>query len=173
MKDQKTIILFLLKFVGLYLVLNTIYGLWISHYAPLADPLTTFVAHQTAALVSLTEDNLTVGVGVNSSNVPIQQNGKTVVSVFEGCNSLNVMIVFVSFIAAFTGTLKKTILFGLAGIVLIYIGNSFRVSLLFYISRYYPDNLYFFHKYLFTGLLYVLVFFLWYFWVKKVWPNNP
>ncbi|HMJ67979.1 MAG TPA: exosortase family protein XrtF [Cyclobacteriaceae bacterium] len=173
MKEQKAILFFLLKFIGLYLVLNTIYGLWISEHDPLPDPLTRIVAHQAAAMVSLTEDNITIGVGVRSGNVPIQQNGKTIVSVFEGCNGLNVMIVFVSFIAAFTGTWKKTLLFGLAGIALIYISNLFRVSLLFYISKYYPNNLYFFHKYLFTALLYVLVFFLWYFWVKKIWPKKP
>jgi exosortase family protein XrtF len=173
MKEQKTILFFLVKFIGLYLVLNTVYGFWISSYSPLPDPITKIVTHQTAALVSLTEDNISVGVGVNSSNVPIRQNDKTVVSVFEGCNSLNVMIVFISFIGAFTGTWKKTILFGLAGLVLIYLFNLLRVGLLFYIAKYYPDNLYFFHKYLFTGILYALVFFFWYLWVKKVWPAKP
>ena len=172
MKDQKAILFFLLKFIGLYIVLNTVYGLWIEHYAPLPDPVTKGVTHHTAALLSLAHENVTIGEALNSPNVPLRQNGQTVVSVFEGCNSLNVMIVFVSFILAFTGTIKKTVVFGVAGIVLIYIFNLFRVGLLFYIAKYWPDNLYFFHKYLFTGLLYAMVFLLWYFWVTRIWPKK-
>ncbi|HZY79666.1 MAG TPA: exosortase family protein XrtF [Cyclobacteriaceae bacterium] len=172
MQSQKAIILFLVKFIGLYIILNTIYGFWIDHYSPLPDPVTKVVTNQTVALISLTEDNVVVGEAVASPNVPIRQDGKTVVSVFEGCNSLNVMFVFLAFIVAFTGSAKKTVVFGVAGLVIIYMVNLIRVGLLFYIARYYPGNLYFFHKYLFTALLYVLVFILWYFWVTKIWPNK-
>lgn len=173
MKEQKAILFFLLKFIGLYLVLNTVYGFWISSYDPLPDPFTVTVTHQSIALISLTEDNITVGERANTPSVPILQEGRSIVSVYEGCNSVNVMIVFVSFIVAYTSTLKKTLLFGLVGIVLIYVFNLFRVGILFFIAKYYPQNLYFFHKYLFTGLLYVMVFILWYFWVKKIWPKKP
>lgn len=162
----------MLKFVGLYIVLNTLYGLWISSYTPFPDPLTKVVTRNAAAMISVAQDNVSVGAAVNSPNVPIQQNGKTVVSVYEGCNSLNVMIVFLSFVISYTGTLKKTLLFGLFGIVLIYFANLGRVSLLYFIAKYYPHSLYFFHKYLFTGLLYVLVFVLWYFWVRRIWPKK-
>ena len=172
MKEQKPILLFLVKFVGFYLLLNTAYGFWIEYYTPSPDPLTRIVTVHSAALISLAEDNVEVGVRVNSPSVPLNQDGRSVVSVFEGCNSMNVMIVFVVFILAYTGTLKKTLLFGAAGIVVIYIFNLFRVGLLFFIAKYYPNNLYFFHKYLFTALLYVLVFFLWYLWVKKIWPKK-
>ena len=172
MKDQKAILFFILKFVGLYIVLNTLYGLWISSYTPFPDPVTRVVTHNSAAVISVAQDNISVGEAVNSPNVPIQQNGKTIVSVYEGCNSLNVMIVFVSFVIAYTGSLKKTLLFGLFGIVLIYLANLGRVSLLYFIAKYYPHSLYFFHKYLFTGLLYVLVFVLWYFWVRRIWPKK-
>jgi exosortase family protein XrtF len=172
MKEQKAILFFLLRFIGLYLVLNTAYGFWITRYEPLADPITKIVTHQTAALVSLTEEDIEVRDSLKNAYVPIYQNGKAVISVFEGCNSLNVMFVFLSFVIAFTGTWKNTLLFCLAGIVLIYIFNLGRVGSLFYIAKYYPDNLYFFHKYLFTGVIYALVFFLWYIWMKKIWPKK-
>lgn len=172
MKDQKTIIFFLLKFVGLYIVLNTAYGFWIASYEPMPDPTTTLVTHHSVSMISLTEKNVTVGVPVGNPNVPVIDNGTAIIQVFEGCNGINVMIVFLSFVIAFTGTLKKTVWFVVAGLVLIYIANLFRVSLLYFVAKYYPDNLYFFHKYLFTGLLYILVFVLWYFWVTKIWPKE-
>ena len=172
MKDQKAILFFLLKFVGLYIVLNTTYGFWISSYAPLPDPLTKIVTRQSVACISLTENNVVVGAVTNSPNVPVLKDGRAVVTVFEGCNGFNVMFVFLSFVIAYTGTLKKTVWFCMVGLTLIYIFNLFRVSLLYYIAEYYPNNLYFFHKYLFTGFLYGLVFLLWYFWVRKVWPTK-
>jgi exosortase family protein XrtF len=172
MKDQRAILFFLLKFIGFYIVVNTTYGLWINSYYPGPDPITEIVTHQSAFLISLTEDDLSVGEAINSANVPIVQGTQRIISVFEGCNGLNVMIVFVSFIVAYSGTWKKNVIFGLMGITLIYIANLFRVALLFFISKYYPDNLYFFHKYLFTGMLYILVFFLWYLWVKRIWPEK-
>ncbi|MEI9919973.1 MAG: exosortase family protein XrtF [Bacteroidota bacterium] len=172
MKDQKAILFFLLKFVALYVVLNTVYGLWVSSYAPLPDPITEIVTRQSVACISLTEKNVTIGSMTTSPNVPILKDGRVVVNVYEGCNSFNVMFVFLSFVIAYTGTLKKTVWFCAVGLTLIYIFNLFRVSLLYFIAEYYPNNLYFFHKYLFTGLLYGLVFMLWYFWVRKVWPTK-
>jgi exosortase family protein XrtF len=172
MKDQKAIIFFLLKFIGLYVILNTVYALWISHYEPLPDPLTEIVTHHSVSLISLTENNVVVGEAVNDPNVPVNNNGKTIIRVFEGCNGLNVMIVFVSFVVAFTGTFRKTLWFVVAGLLLIYLSNLARVSLLYFIAKYYPNNLYFYHKYLFTGLLYILVFVLWYFWVTRIWPKK-
>lgn len=171
MKDQKAIIFFLLKFVGLYIVLNTVYALWTSSYEPLPDPMTKLVTDNSVSLISLKEKNVTVGEPVNP-NVPVINNGTTVIEVFEGCNGINVMIVFLSFVIAFTGSLKKTFWFIVVGLALIYIANLFRVSLLYFVSKYYHDSLYFFHKYLFTGLLYILVFVLWYFWVTKIWPKK-
>lgn len=172
MKDQKAIFYFLLKFIGIYIVLNTLYGLWISSYGRSPDPFTRIVTIHTTGIIAIFEDKISVIDDTIAPNVLIKQDERAIVSVFEGCNSINVMIVFISFIVAFTGSLKKTALFGIAGFVLIYIVNLLRVGLLFYIAKYYPNNLYFFHKYLFTGLLYVLVFFLWYYWVKKIWPRT-
>lgn len=172
MKDQKTVILFLLKFIGLYIVLNTGYALWTSSYAPLPDPMTTLVTHNSVGLISLVENDVVVGEPLDNPNVPVLDNGTPVIQVFEGCNSINVMIVFVSFVIAFTGTLKKTLWFVAFGLILIYIANLLRVSLLYFVAKYYRDNLYFFHKYLFTGFLYILVFVLWYFWVTRIWPKK-
>ena len=172
MKDQKTIILFLLKFVGFYIVFNTVYALWTSSYKPMPDPMTTLVTHNSVLLISVAEKSVVVGEPVNNPNVPVIDNGTTIIEVFEGCNGLNVMIVFLSFVIAFTGTFKKTLWFAVLGLLLIYIANLFRVSLLYFVSKYYHDSLYFFHKYLFTGLLYILVFVLWYFWVTKIWPKK-
>ncbi len=172
MKDQKAVLVFLVKFVGLYLLLNTAYALWIARYEPTADPLTKLVTDQTVVILNWLETGVTVGESFRSAHVPILQDNKTIVSVFEGCNSVNVIIVFLSFIVAFAGSWPKTTLFVLAGAIVVYLGNLVRVVLLFFVAKYYPNNLYFFHKYLFTAVLYAVVFILWFIWVKKLWPSK-
>ncbi len=45
--------------------------------------------------------------------------------------------------------------------------NLARISLLFWVALYLPDLVYFVHKYLFTAILFVIVFVLWIVWVRK------
>src|SRR5690349_14558020 len=163
---QKVIIVFLVKFIGLYILLNTIYGFWVESYRPDADPLTRVVTVQSAALIRIFENDVTVR-NVPGQNIPVAQNDRIVIEVFEGCNGLNVMIVFLCFVVAFSGSAKRTIIFCLAGIIAIYLANLLRVSLLFFVSKYYREGLYFIHKYAFTGGLYALVFLMWYLWIQR------
>ena len=53
-------------------------------------------------------------------------HGKWVARIIEGCNALNVMILFVAFVVAFSGKWKSTLLFIVFGIVVISFVSSFR-----------------------------------------------
>jgi exosortase family protein XrtF len=164
---ERAIIFFLVKFIGFYLVLNTLYGFWFESFEPRADPLTHLVTRQSAWVISLFEPDIVTEPYTNSPEVSIKQREKVVINVFEGCNSINVMIVFLSFIVAFAGQWKDTLAFSAASLLLIYLLNLARVILLFFVAKYYPNSLYFFHKYLFTGGIYLVVFVLWYLWIQK------
>ena len=170
--ENKQAILFLLKFLSAYFILNVFYGLYIEHYYPLADPLTRLVSNNTVRFISLFSEGVSIFNNLNSANVGIQLNGKTIINIFEGCNSLNVMIVYASFIIAFTGGLKKTLIFLAGGVAIIYLVNIARVVLLYEVSLYFPDQVYFFHKFLFTAIIYLFVFVLWYFWIEQVRKNE-
>jgi len=100
-------------------------------------------------------------------NVSLQLSGQTVVNVYEGCNAINVSILFVAFLFAYIGTIKRTVIFALLGLIAIYIFNLLRVAGLFLVAKYFPDQLYLMHKFVFTGVIYAFVFFLWFLWVKK------
>jgi exosortase family protein XrtF len=93
-------------------------------------------------------------------------NGNYVSRIIEGCNSLSIIILFVSFIIAFSGSLKATVLFGLFGSVLIYFINILRIialSILYYKFPKYEEYL---HDLLFPAIIYGLIFILWITWVK-------
>ncbi|MBX2966870.1 MAG: exosortase family protein XrtF [Cyclobacteriaceae bacterium] len=171
--DNKPSILFLVKFVVLYFILNTLYGLYIEWYSPQADPLTWFVSNNTRWLLSIFHDQITISSSGLIEKIAIQRQGITVINMFEGCNSINVMIVFVVFIVAFSNQWYRSWKFILFGLVAIYVVNLARVAGLFWVSYYFPGSFYLFHKYLFTGLIYIGVFILWYYWIKKIRKHEP
>jgi exosortase family protein XrtF len=168
LKQNKAAIYFLLVFVALYLILNTIYGFFVEAYLPNPDPITISVSKQVVFALSWWDESVAYHVKEGTKNVGVSNNYRHVLNVFEGCNGLNVMIVFISFLIAYKGKIRMTFVFGLVGLVIIHVINLGRVALLYAVEIYLPRYLYFFHKYLFTGIIYAVVFFMWYVWAKSV-----
>jgi exosortase family protein XrtF len=168
LKEYKDALLFLGKYIALYIVLNTMYAWYVQHYSPNADPITKMVTHHSAAILHAFDDEVSLRVISGKSHVPITKNDETVIEVFEGCNSINVFIVFLSFIIAFQGSLKLFVQFLFGGMGIIYLINLLRIIALYVVALKFPDALYFFHKFFFTGIIYLIVFALWYLWTVKV-----
>src|SRR5687767_10650169 len=103
------------KFLLIYFIGNVIYGLWVESYGERPDAITKAATEQTAWCLEIfgyeaeTEDNLI------SPTVFILAEKLVVLSVFEGCNGINVMIVFVAFVVAFSGPLSAMAWFIPAG----------------------------------------------------------
>ena len=167
LKEFKPTILFLVKFVGIYIVANLLYGIYVTAYAPGPDPITSVTSQQTAVALgicgwpSTTEDN------EKKPTTLLIYEGKSVLAIYEGCNGINIMIIFVAFLFAFGPIGKPLLIFALAGIIIIHLMNLARISLLFWVTLYLPNLVYFVHKYLFTAILFVIVFVLWIVWVRK------
>lgn len=166
--QYKDSLLFIARFVGLYVFLNTIYGFFVEYYDPNPDPITSTVTEHVAKVLDLFHDKINTVPDATEPNIHLQLNGKNVVSVFEGCNSVNVMIVYIAFIVAFKGSLRATVKFSLIGLLFVYFINLLRVALLFEVAWFYPQHLYFFHKYLFTAVIYLIVFIIWFQWINRV-----
>lgn len=167
LNTYKPAIFFIVKFTGLFVLMNTLYGLFIERYHPTSDPLTESVSIQVGALLSVFHNGIDALPLDEKPYVTLLLDNRAIVQVYEGCNSVNVMIVYLSFIIAFSGRMVQTIIFIVLGCVAIYAINLLRVGLLFEIALNYPNYLYFFHKYLFTAFIYVVVFILWILWVKR------
>jgi len=167
-KEFKPTILFLVKFIGIYLVANLLYGFYVTAYEPAPDPATRVVSGQTAIALSacgwptITRDN------DRKPTTELVYDDNSVIAVYEGCNGLNVMIIFVAFLIAFGPLVKNLLWFIPLGIGILHGVNLARIGLLFWVSLYLPDFMYFTHKYFFTAILYVVVFVLWIAWVRKV-----
>jgi exosortase family protein XrtF len=166
--ENKTAIRFLLVFIGAYLLMNTGYGFFIQYYLPTSDPVTQWIAVQVAWILSFFDPTIKEYPSTFGEYIAIANGSENLIYVFEGCNGLNVLFVYVSFLLAFKGPWKIFFLFVLAGALGIHLLNLVRITSLYGVALYFPAQLYFFHKYLFTGIIYVIVFVFWFLWVKKV-----
>jgi exosortase family protein XrtF len=166
LKEFKPTILFLVKFVGLYVVMSILYGLYVEQARPQPDSATISVTNQTAGILR------TIGWTVITSDHPtkpttsIQYEGRGIVSVYEGCNGINVAIIFLCFLVAFGPMNKKLAGYAPLGVLIIHITNLGRILGLFYVVIYMPHAVYFTHKYLFTAVIYAVVFGLWLIWLR-------
>lgn len=179
-KDFKPTILFLVKFFAIYGIFSLAYGKYISHYDslenPKTDPITTLVAFSctnTSTVFGyqpliIQNDHLNTKSKSEQTFDSIWLSGKYAISIEEGCNGINIMILFVAFIIAFGGKMVNTLLFIPFGILFIHASNIARLMLLSLINvKFEGQSFHFFHKFGFTAIIYLSILFLWFLWVKK------
>ena len=167
LREFKPALVFLGKFLALYLIGNILYGLYVESYGDRPDAITSTVTSQTSAVLDVLGYQSSYQDVATQPKVALMDAGTIVLYVFEGCNGINVMIVFVAFLFAFGGRLKRFLIFLPIGLLVIHLFNLVRVAFLFYLAQTNSTQFYYYHKYLFTATLYAVVFILWYFWVAQ------
>ena len=166
----KSVIKFILTFLLVYGILTFVYKLYLDYsvgstYYP--DYLTNLVAKQSDALLQSFGYESQIEKHPDEPSMKLIINGKFVARVIEGCNSMSVIILFVSFIIAFAGKFKTTFFYILAGSVLIYIVNLLRIVILSVGLYHYPWRREELHAVIFPLIIYGMVFLLWMFWVNR------
>lgn len=154
----------------MYLLLSVSYKFYLdysvgSKYYP--DYVTELVARQTKELINILGYSAEIANHPNEPSIKIIINGKYIARAVEGCNSISVIILFISFMIAFAGRFKPTFLYLLAGSVLIYSVNLMRIVILSIGLYHYPWRREVMHTVIFPLIIYGLVFLLWMFWVNR------
>ena len=164
----KPFLIFVSIFFLTYIVLTILYKFYLSGYqSEDLDTMTVISGNTSEQLLKLF--NYDIIIQKNSQN-PWQDiilNGKYIARITEGCNAISVMILFVSFVMAFSGSFKKTSLFIILGIISIYILNVTRISLLIVLVYNFPQYTQFLHGTFFPLMIYGYVFILWIFWINR------
>lgn len=166
-KEFKPALFFLAKFIGIYVVGNVLYGLYIESYGDRVDPATEWVAHQTSGVLHLFGEDTNVASMPDTPTVGLNGRKESGLTFYEGCNGINVMIVFVSFMVAFSGPWRKLTVYILLGLISIHVANLIRLAMLFLVTLHWEHYFYYFHKYLFTAIIYSFVFGLWALWIWR------
>lgn len=130
------------------------------------DYVTHLVAKQAEHLITDLGYDVYIEPHPNEPSMKLMIHNKYVARIIEGCNSISVIILFVSFVIAFSGRLKQTFVFLLSGSVLIYVVNLFRIVILTIGLYHYPWRRELLHTVVFPAIIYGMVFFLWMIWVR-------
>lgn len=166
----KLVLKFVLTFLLVYVLLSVIYKFYLEFFED-----SKFYPDYVTHLVALQSKWILTGVGYTAEVLPhpdepsmkLILNNQYLGRVIEGCNAISVIILFISFIIAFSGEIKKTIFYLLFGSVLIYAVNLLRITSLTLGIYHYPQYADVFHEVIFPGVIYGMVFLLWFFWVNR------
>ncbi len=166
----KSVIKFILTFLLVYISFSVIYKLYLdasedSQFYP--DYMTHLVALQSESLLNTFGYDTQIVPHPEEASMKLIVNGKYLARIIEGCNSISVLILFISFIVAFSGKLKATFFYILSGSVLIYIVNLIRIVILSMGVYHYPEHGDILHTVVFPAIIYGMVFLLWIFWVNR------
>ena len=149
-----------------YLTLFVVYRFYIATTCnDCIDGITENVAFLTEKFSNLIGVKLLVVKNYMDFN--IIYNNKITATIIEGCNAISVIILFISFVIAFSGKLKQTVLFVLGGGLFIYVLNILRIVVLSVLMYHYPAQEHILHGVIFPLIIYGAVFILWVIWVNK------
>lgn len=172
MQNNKAIIFFLVKFFISYLIMVSLYSIYLNNVQKKQNiyscaPVTVTVAKQTTIMIELLGYEAETKQHQDELSLKILINGNYVSRVIEGCNSVSIIILFLAFIIAFSGSVKSTIIYGFVGSFLIYATNIFRIAVLSIGILEYPKYQEILHSLVFPAIIYGMVFLLWVIWVNK------
>ncbi|MBE9488833.1 MAG: exosortase family protein XrtF [Bacteroidetes bacterium] len=169
-KKYKSVIKFILTFLLVYSALSMSYKLYLDYSDGIKfypDYITNLVARQSRSLIETVGYKVEIVPHPNEASMKLIINDKYVARLIEGCNSISVIILFVSFIFAFSGKFKTTLFYMLFGCVLIYAVNLIRLVIITIGLYNYPWRREILHAVIFPLIIYGLVFLLWMFWVNR------
>lgn len=166
----KSVIKFILTFLIVYIFLSVAYKFYLdfsdgSKFYP--DYFTNSVAKQSQVLLQEIGYNAQVVPHPDEPSMKLIINNKYLARVIEGCNGISIIILYTSFIVAFSGKPKTTIIYVLAGSVLLYVVNLLRIVILTVGLYHYPWRKEALHTVIFPAIIYGMVFLLWMFWVNR------
>jgi exosortase/archaeosortase family protein len=175
LKAPRTIIVFFVKAAILFIIWKMLYMLWLRPQGILDAPLTTAIGTSTAGVLNLfaehsdfqpvrsfpvagPEEDAEAG-GV----VDIYRNGENTLRIASACNGLEIMVLYAGFLFCFPAASpsRRWTFLGI-GLALIFLFNIIRCALLVWIFLRYRQYLDFSHHFLFTFIVYICVFLLWY-----------
>ncbi|SFF69631.1 MULTISPECIES: exosortase family protein XrtF [Salegentibacter] len=165
----KSVLRFIFMFLGSYLVLTLIYNLYLEFFrSPIYFPdyITHLVAKQSEILISSFGYNAQILPHQSELSMKLIVNEVYLARIVEGCNAVSIIILFIAFVLSFFGRLKLTLLYLLAGSVIIYAMNIIRIGILAVGIYEYPQHTEFLHSIIFPLIIYGTVFLLWVIWVR-------
>lgn len=166
LKDFKPVLGILLRFIIMYLVLLFAYQFYLNSFqAAGLDPFSRMIADHVRHVQNFFGYSTQLYDDIKGEQVYFYVKNEYPTRMVEGCNAVSVMILFVAFVFAFFKG-KKTFVFALIGLVLLYIMNVLRIVGLNIVMLDYKQYGKISHDYIFPAVIYGTVVVLWLIWIK-------
>ena len=160
-QKHKQIIVFLLRALGIYLAWSLLYDGWLYEDKRVDALLVKHLISSSSALLQFTGYTVYTQVGLIGITEP------SVLVVSPSCDGLSLFVLFAGFIIAYPGKWKQKFIFIPIGLLIIDALNVLRIAALVLIVYKKPQWLEFNHSYTFTLIMYLIIFGLWMWWIKR------
>ena len=164
-KNKRAVILFFVRLFIIFTCWFVFYGLILGPKRTLDKPLTNFITNSVTHcinLVSAEENQITWEPDKFSNNRNyLIRGGEKVFGIWDVCNGIDLMIIYIAVLFLLPYPLKRKLIFSVSGIVVITLANIVRVFILYFIYFKQRSAFDFSHHYLFTILMYILIFYGW------------
>jgi len=169
-RKYKSVLRFILTFIGSYLILVAAYNLYLKlgvspEYYP--DIITHIVARQSEGLINAFGYAAIIEPDKAYPAMNLSIEGEALAYIVEGCNAISVILLFIAFMLAFFERWKRTLFFILMGSVIIYVMNILRIVVLAIGIYEYPEYSEMLHGTLFPAIIYGTVVLLWLIWIRS------
>jgi exosortase family protein XrtF len=166
LKDFKPVLSILLRFIIIYMVLLLAYQFFLNSFQKEGlDPFSRMIAEQVRHIQNFMGFPTQLYNDIKGEQVYFYVRNEYPTRMVEGCNAVSVMILFVAFVFAFYKG-KKTFVFVVLGLVLLYIINVLRIVGLNIVVLDYKAYSKTTHDYIFPAVIYGTVVVLWLVWIK-------
>ncbi|HET8885904.1 MAG TPA: exosortase family protein XrtF [Salinimicrobium sp.] len=168
--ENKAVFQFVFTFSGSYILLVILYSVYLKFASSeifYPDYITHAVAVQSEMVINSLGYSAEVIPHTTEPSMKLIVDDVFVARIIEGCNAVSVILLFIAFIVSFFGKFKPTLLYILAGSVLIYATNIARIAILSIGIYEYPEKAEFLHGTVFPGIIYGMVFMLWVLWIIR------
>lgn len=167
----------MIKFFATYFILSGIYSLYLHKTQDKVgsfscSPITKQVANHTQILAGILGYDSRIEQNEYELSVKFFLNDEHISNIVEGCSSISVIILFLAFIVAFSGSFKATFFYAIFGIFTIYLVNLLRILLISDLTQKYPEYSFTLHDLVFPAVIYGYVFLLWVVWVRYFSNHN-
>jgi len=171
----KTIQHFLLRSLIIFVVWKILYHVVLFPVRIPDRQLTNVTTYLTQQLLYINYPNSTITVEEKLSPLPrniVYLNNKKVVGLADGCNGLELYVLYLGFLLAFLAPPKKIILYSLLGISIIFILNTIRCYAITLLNINGSSLSEVAHHYIFKLVIYGVMFLLWVKYTKSTQKNE-
>jgi len=171
---KKAIVSFFLKLAVLSSIWYFAYNIFLRPARLIDRPLTNFLTVCSVKSINfLTAANPPLGWKEQPTMAfIINEKGQKIFGIMDVCNGLDLIFIYISILILLPFSARRKWVFSSLGAIFLIIANVGRICCLFFISKYYHPAFDISHHYLFTAMMYMLIFYGWLLFIKTK-PLQP